>query len=117
VDAVNEGSRTWVRQTTKSPFVDGIHETGKVLDGRNIEVTLRCRADTWVGVETLRAALLAAVEVSSWLLEVEVDGVSTTYRASGADSTSTYATQDFTYKERTVMLTIPVQPTPAVTGI
>jgi len=116
-DAVHDGGRTWRRLTATSPFVDGIHEISKVLDGYNIEVTLRLVSTTWVGVETLRQALLTAVEVTAWLLEIVVDGVSYTYRASGADSVAGLTTMEVGNMYRTISLSIPVQPTPAITGI
>lgn len=116
-DGVRDGARTWRRLTTSSPFVDGTHEVSKVLDGYNIEVTLRLVAATWVGVETLRQALLVAVEPTAWLLEIVVDGVSYTYRASGADSMAGLSTMEVGSMYRTISLTIPVQPTPAITGI
>lgn len=116
-EGVRTGERTWVRQTATSPFVDGVHEVSKTLDGDKIEVTARVIGSTWGEVEARRQVLLAAVEASSWLLEIEVDGVSYTYRASGADSISGLTEMELRYKERTVMLTIPVQPTPAITGI
>jgi len=117
VDGVHDGGRTWVRQTTRSPFVDGVHEISRVLDVNKIDVTLRLVSTTWVGVETLRQALLTAVEVPSWLLEIAVDGVSYTYRANAADSVSGLTTVELGSMYRTISLTIPVQPTPAITGI
>ena len=117
MDGVNDGGRTWRRITTTSPFVDGVHEVSKVLDVNSVKVTLRLVSTTWVGVETLRQALLAAVEPSVWLLEIVVDGVSYTHRAYGADSVAGLLTSEVGAMYRTISLSIPVQPTPAITGI
>jgi len=116
-DGVNIGGRAWRRVTVSSPFVDGNHEVSSVLDSRTAEVTVRLIGSTWAAVQALYAALMAAVEASSWLLEVEIDGVSEVYRASPADSVAGTTTVEITHAFRTVSLTIPVQPTPYVTGI
>lgn len=114
-DGVNPGERTWRRTTVTSPFVDGVYEVHSVLDGATAEVTVRCLGATWADVQARYAALLAAVEVPSWLLEIEVDGVSYAYRASRADSVAGLQTIEVEHAFRTVSLSIPVQPTPTIT--
>lgn len=116
-DGVNIDGRVWRRLTASSPFIDGNQEVSSVLDSRTAEVTVRLVGSTWAAVQALYVALLAAVEAASWLLEVEIDGVSEVYRANRADSVAGTTTVEITHAFRTVSLTIPVQPTPYVTGI
>jgi hypothetical protein len=108
---------TWRRQVVTSPFVDGNHEVSSVLDGMVMEVQVRVRGSSWVQVEQRRAALHAATQAPRWLLRISQGGVGEVWRADRADSTSpapTYAVQNL---RRDVYLRIPVQPTPAISGL
>jgi hypothetical protein len=116
-DGVAVGGTVWLRRETRSPFVDGFALDGATKDGKTAQITLRCVGATNVVVEGLLEDLVAAVEVPSWLLEVEVDGVSRTWRASCADSSWSHLTVEMENFFRTVVLTVPVQPTPAVSGV
>jgi len=110
---------TWRRQTTQSPFVDGNHEISAVLDGLVLDVQVKISGTSWVDVETKRAALMAAVSgsVAVWLLEVGRSTMAETWRANRADSTSPAPAHNMLNLRRDVFLRIPVQPTPAITGI
>ena len=110
VVTVVPSQRTWRRMTVTSPYVDGALETGAVLDAGTLELALRCIGSDFAEVATKHANLLAAVEVPSYLLVIAVDGVTATYRARAADSTSTYTTAEITHAFRNVLLSIPVQP-------
>lgn len=117
IDGVRPGRTVWRRQTSTSPWVDGYSTDMVSRDGRTVEIALRVNGTDNVQVATLQQALLAAVEVPRFLLEVEVDGVSTTWRADCADSEWSWLSTEMVNTFRTVQLTIPVQPTPAITGL
>jgi hypothetical protein len=117
IDGVSPGPTVWRRQTSTSPWIDGFSDGTLTKDGRSFQITLRVVGASNVQVETLLQDLLAAVELPAFLLEVEVDGVGTTWRASCADSAWSWLSTEMVYTYRTVQLTIPVQPTPTITGL
>lgn len=110
---------TWRRNIVTSPWVDGDSEaTPPTLAALTMELVVRVSGASWVEVEQRRAALIAAVAGSaSWLLEIGVEGVVEVWRASRADSSSPRRISDVKNLVRTVSLSIPVQPTAAVTGV
>lgn len=116
-DGVNPGQQVWRRQTSTSPWVDGFSSGTPTKDGRSFEIALRCIGTSNVQVEELLQALLAVVELPAYLLEVEVDGVSSTWRADCADSAWSWLTVEMRYSFRTVQLTIPTQPSPTISGL
>lgn len=110
--------KTWRRHTAQSPFVDGTQEISAVLDGMVLDVQVRIRAGSWATIETLRAALDAATSGSPrWLLQITRGGVTEVWRADRADSSSPAPSHNLLNLQRDVLLRIPVQPTPAITGI
>ena len=110
---------TWRRDRVTSPWVDGDGASGTpdTLDSQRIPLTVRIEGATWVEVEQRRLALKSATTQPLWFLEVASEGVSFTYRAGRADSTSPFTTADVADRRRVVSMTVPVQPTPAVTGV
>jgi len=117
IDGVRPSQTVWRRKTSTSPWVDGYSPDVVSKDGRTLEVALRVVGTDNGQVSTLQQALLAAIEVPQFLLEVEVDGVSTTWRADCADSAWSWVSSEMVNTFRTVQLTIPVQPSPSISGV
>ena len=113
---LSEDGFTWRRAVISSPFVDGDFEVQAAKESGVRTLIVHVFGSTWAQVETRREALEAAVSVP-FLLEVTLDGVVTTYRASRADVSSPQSASDVMNRRRDVTLYIPVQPNPTVTGI
>jgi hypothetical protein len=110
--------RRWLRRETRSPFVDGATVDGATVDQTEVSVLVKVFGSTWAEVEARFRALLDATTAPAWLLEQAVEGVSTVWRAGPVDVlTPPPAPIDFLNKRRYVVLTFPVQPTPAVSGV
>ena len=106
------------RRTVSSPWVDGTGYNGFTLDEDTLEVTVRMYATNTATVEGLYEDLLTAVLVGEYSVEVETDGVSRTYRAQVADvDPGVLQTSQLLGFLRVASLSIPVQPTPTVTGV
>ncbi len=105
VTSYDEGSRTWRRQSTASPYVDGEFETAAALAGRVVTVSVFIQAANWAAVSVLHEALLDAVEVSGWWLEVNA-GKTWLCRVADSASPMPPAGENSTWRE--VTLTIPV---------
>ena len=108
---------TWRREVVTSQFVDGDSSLRETLDAQRIPLTVRIEGASWAEVEQRRLALKDATTQPLWFLEVFAEGVSFTYRAGRADSSSPFTTADVADRRRMVSMTVPVQPTPAVTGV
>jgi hypothetical protein len=109
--------RRWLRRETRSPFVDGATVDGATVDQTEVSVLVKVFGSTWAEVEARYRALLDATTAPAWLLEQTVEGVSTVWRAGPVDVLSEAHAIDFFNKRRFVVLTFPVQPTPAVSGV
>lgn len=112
-------SRTWKRRTVGSPFVDGAHEVGAVLDGTVLDVQVRVRGTSWGQVETLRHALVTALCDGDpvWLLQVAKEGVTETWRCDRPDITSDSPASDVANRMRLIVLQVPAQPVPTIVGV
>lgn len=112
------GERRWNRQEVTSPWADGAGLTGATVD-QNVETLLvKVFGPSWVSVETRYEALKAATSSLSWLLEESIEGVSRVWRAGPVDVLpAPVEPVDILNKRRFVVLSFPVQPTPAVTGL
>jgi hypothetical protein len=113
----SEDEQRWLRKLVASPFVDGDSEDSATLASSTRNLTVRVFGTTWAQVESRRLALRDATSERAWLLEEAVDGVSLVWRAGRADSSSSFSSVDLVNKRRLVALSIPVQPTPAVSGV
>ena len=88
-----------------------------MLESGAYNPSIRVTGDSWAQVDTRRLALIDAVEQFSFLLEVTMPGRRAVWRASRADSSNPVDKFEAMAKQSTVTLRIPVQPTPAITGI
>jgi len=115
----SDDEETADRTAVESPWVDGDGETNWRLVSGVIEVQVRIATTSWALTETARKALSDAVKAAPvWLLEREIEGVSHVWRANRPLSiTSPITSADIANRRRTVVLRIPVQPTPAITGL
>lgn len=116
----SDDEETAERTASTSPWVDGDEEDSWRPVSGVIEVQVRIKgATTWPEVEAAFEQLKAAVKAAPvWLLEREIEGVSHVWRANRPLSiTSPLTTADILNRRRTVVMRIPVQPTPAVTGV
>ncbi|MDR6861980.1 hypothetical protein [Phycicoccus sp. 3266] len=106
----------WDRKTVTSPWVDGDGEAGPARkQALSKTVAIRVKGATWAEVEQRKEALFDAV-AGPFLLERVIEGVSYVWRASAADvSSPAVSAVDVLNRRRVVYLTVPVQPTPAIT--
>lgn len=105
VDVYDEGERSWRRITTDSPFVHGDFEVSAALDGRSIIVSVVVTGPDWATITGRVAALLDAVEVPGWQLEVG----GKTWVCRPADSAAPVPPMGMNSGYRRVTLTIPVR--------
>ena len=106
--------RTWRRVTTTSPFVDGEHLVAAVLEAGSHTMAYRVSGATWSQLQTRRQALVDAVEVWAWLLEVTISGVRYVWRATRADTSGPIDKFQAMATQNIITIKVPVQPTPAV---
>lgn len=117
-DGLPAEERRWLRRESRSPWVDGSSDDGGTVDATEVSLLVKVFGPSWVSVETRYQALLDAVAAPSWLLEQQVEGVSKVWRAGRVDVlVPPVSTMDLLNKRRYVVLTLPVQPTPAITGL
>jgi hypothetical protein len=107
VTAYDEGSRSWRRVTTSSPRVDGEFDVASALGRTTLTLEVFISGTSWADIRTKHRALLAAVEVTGWILNV--DG-SVLWRCEKADSASPTPGLGMNSDGRLVTLTIPAQP-------
>lgn len=109
----------WRRLVTTSPYVDGSAETTAALDAGRLEVQMKITGSSWAQVETRRLAARASwINMPSFLLEVNLEGVTQTFRANRPDVTSLQVeASHLLRKVRLFVLTFPVQPNPTITGV
>jgi hypothetical protein len=107
VTAYDEGTRSWRRITTSSPRVDGEFDVASALGRTTLTLEVFISGTSWADIRTKHRALLAAVEVTGWILDV--DG-SVLWRCEKADSTSPTPGLGMNSDGRLVTLTIPAQP-------
>lgn len=107
------------RQSSTSPWVDGDTESTYRLTAVILTVAVRIKGATWAQVETTRKALSDDLKAApEWLLERELEGVSTTWRVSRPTSiTSPITTPDIANRRRTVEFRVVAQPSPVITGL
>lgn len=110
---------TWRRATAEpSPWMDGAVGTGLALDRQTVSVSVKVFGSTWPHVEQRVQQLIAAASTPQWLLSYGVEGVTKTWRAEAADVLlAPIEPIDIVNRRRFVLLTFPVQPSPAVTGL
>lgn len=70
VDVYDEGDRSWRRIETDSPFVHGTFPITETLDGRSLILSVVVTGPDWATITGRVDALLDAVEVPGWRLEV-----------------------------------------------
>jgi len=116
-DGVRYGPTVWNRSTSTSPWVDGRSLDVASKDSRSLELTLRVLGADNGQVGSRLQALVDAVEQPAWVLEVVVDSESTSWRAECADSEWSPLTVEMDNLFRTVTLTVPVQPSPSISGV
>lgn len=109
--------RVWRRVTTTSPWVDGDDVGHETLAAQTLSLKVRVRGATWAQVETRRRALVDALETPRFLLAIGADGVVETWRATRADTVSPRPPDAVVNRMRVVTASVPVQPTPTVTGL
>lgn len=106
-------------EVSTSPWVDGDSEANYRLAAVIITVTVKIKAASWAAVETTRKALSDDLKAApTWLLEREIEGVSTKWRVGRPLSiTSPMATHDIANRRRIVEFRVKAQPTPLITGL
>jgi len=114
---ISTPDRTWRRITTTSPFVDGEHLVAAVLEGGMHGFICRIDGSSQAQINTRRQALVDAVEVWSWLLEVTIGNSRSVWRATRGDSSFPLDKYQAMAGQSTYIAKIPVQPTPATTTI
>lgn len=113
----SEDDETWDRLVSSSPWADGDAEVIATKQASVRTITVQIKCDSWAEVETRRLALKAATTEREWFLEQDTEGVSQLWRAGRADSSSSFSSMDLFNRRRFVVLRIPVQPGPSVTGL
>ena len=106
--------RAWRRVVATSPFVDGEQLVAAVLEAGAHTMAYRVSGATWSQLQTRRQALVDAVEVWAWLLEVTVAGVRYVWRASRADTSGPIEKFAAMATQNIITIKVPVQPTPSI---
>jgi hypothetical protein len=114
---VSTPDRAWRRITTHSPYADGEFPVAMVLEGGTHGLVVQVLGTTQAQIATRVQALVDAVEVWSWLLEVTIGNSKSVWRATRADSSNPLDKFQAMAGQTTVTVTAPVQPTAAVTTI
>jgi len=114
---VSTPDRTWRRITTHSPYADGEFPVAMVLEGGMHGFICRIDGSTQAQIDTRRQALVDAVEVWSWLLEVTIGNSRSVWRATRADSSFPLDKFQAMAGQSTFIAKVPVQPTPATTTV
>lgn len=107
VTGYDEGQRRWRRTTTSSTRVDGEFDVASALGRALLTVEVFIEGDDWATIRTRHRALLDAVEVTRWVLDV--DG-SVQWLCERADSSSPIPGRALNAEGRFVTLSIPAQP-------
>jgi hypothetical protein len=105
VSVYDEADRTWRRITTDSPFVHDVFPITETLDGRTLTLSVVVTGPDWATISTRVDALLDAVEVPGW--QLEVGGV--TWVCRPADSSAPMPARGTNADFRRVTLTFPVR--------
>jgi hypothetical protein len=105
VEVYDEGERTYRRVTTDSPFVHGSFEVAAALAGRTLTVVVLVTGPDWATISARTEALLEAVEVPKWRLEV----AGKTWVCEVADSSAPVPPLGTNSSWRRVTLTIPAR--------
>lgn len=104
----DEGRRRHKRLTTSAPRVESQFDVASELDRVLLNLEVFIEGDDWSTIRTRHRALLAAVEVADWVLDMG-DGVA--WRCAKADSTSPIPGRALEAEGRFVTLEIPAHPT------
>lgn len=105
VEVYDEGERMYRRVTTDSPFVHGSFEVAAALAGRTLTVVVLVTGPDWSTISARVDALLDAVEVDQWRLEVGA----VTWFCKVADSSAPIPPLGTNSAWRRVTLTIPAR--------
>lgn len=79
------GRRTWSRLTVSGTHVDYERETARRRSKQTLTFPVYIEADTETAALALRAALIEAVEVQSWRLDVYGDATTLVWYCDAAD--------------------------------
>lgn len=115
--SISVGARSWRRTVITSPFIHGDFQTSAVLAATTLDVAVRIKETTGPRAHARQQALLDALEADDLLVRWILDGVSTTWRAYAPDVTPVAEPHLLRNRQRELLLTFPVQPNPAVTGL
>lgn len=107
---------SWERAEVTSPWVDGTFDASIRKGSQPLTVSLRAMGSTLAQADSRVGDLLDAVSASAWQITRTLAGVSTTWRCRAADAAVSFTTEDWLLNRRTVVLTIPAQPNPTITG-
>jgi len=114
---VSTPDRTWRRITVHSPHADGEFLVAAVLEGGMHGFVVIIEGSTQAIINTRRQALIDALEVWSWLLEVTIGNSRSVWRATRSDSSFPLDKFQAMAGQSTFIAKIPVQPTPANTTV
>jgi hypothetical protein len=114
---VSTPDRTWRRITVHSPYADGEFPVAMVLEGGMHGFICRIDGSSQAQINTRRQALVDAVEVWSWLLEVTIGNSRSVWRATRGDSSFPLDKYMAMAGQSTYIAKVPVQPTAAFTTI
>lgn len=103
----DEGDRTHRRVTTEAARVNSAFDVAVSLNRARLTLTVEIEGASHAEIRSRRNALLAAVEVMDWILDVG-DGIS--WRCGVADSRSPRYKNAPATLSREVVLTIPAHP-------
>jgi hypothetical protein len=116
---IGMSSEQWRRAVETGRYVDGSDETSAVLDSSELVVRLLVSGATWPQAEArFMAARAAWIDEPNFLVDVIVEGVTTSWRANRPDwGSSDLDVEDVMNRQRIYTLTFPVQPSPTMSGV
>lgn len=110
------GGRLWRRQTAESPFVHGRILVGQSLDTEIATLHVLVEASTSAELTTRMTALLERMEQPSYVLQVDIDGVTYRWQCECADSAigdgGLFKALDLMRYQQALRFTVPRQPVP-----
>lgn len=113
---ISPGQRVWRRQRVTSPYVHGGILVGQVLDIETVGLHILVEAASSAELETRMAALIDRMEQPSYVLQVEIDGVTYRWQCEPADSSvgdeGAFDAPKFMLFRQALRFQVPRQPVP-----
>ena len=110
VASIAPGNQAWRRQTTSSPYVDGVFTTNRSRDIRQLQITIDALGADDPTVIANVTSLVAAMDQDYFEIYWAINGSTTRWAGEAADRQNDYSQERVRARRYSIVWTIPVQP-------